>query len=395
MSIASIAEELVSSDLSLPKDTYIYALAKLSNSVACIASDDSLHFLDEHSLKTKHRVASAHASVTSLAFVPGSQTLATAGRDGVVKVWDQRQNTSIKNLPIPNGQGISALAVNDNFVAAGTENTKEGPGDVGVYVWYAITLQAPFSSIQFFISNIYRDVRSPTVPFRSYLESHNDTITTLTFSPTSPSRLLSSSTDALLTLFNTTIADEDDAVQQVFNHSSAVHLATFLSADEVCAISSDETMAVYEVSKAEDVEKEDVHALSTVYGDVRGDLGAAYVAQLLKSGAETWVASGNFEGKELRLTPLARGEDKTEWRFQQPRAVVFPGAHGEEVVRDVLIDEGSRRVLSCGEDGMVKIWRVPEVGAGQMDVEEDAESAKKEKKKRKKREREKERFKPY
>lgn len=33
------------------------------------------------------------------------------------------------------GAGISALACRDTFIAAGTESTKEGLGDVSVLLW--------------------------------------------------------------------------------------------------------------------------------------------------------------------------------------------------------------------------------------------------------------------
>lgn len=136
--------------------------------------------------------------------------------------------------------------------------------------------------------------------------------------------------------------------------------------------------------------------MSTPYGDVREQLGASYVAQVVRSAGETWIASGNFEGRELRLTPLVGDGGKTKWRFEQGRAVKFEGAHGEEVVRDVLLDEGRGRVVSCGEDGMVRVWNVADVAGGEkMEVEEDEEEIRKEKKRRKKEKREKERFKPY
>lgn len=98
--MASTAKQIASSDLSLPKDTYIYALAQLASSIACIASDDSLNVLDPSMLNPKHKVSKCHNSVTSLASVPGSQTLATAGRDGVVKVWDERQDKPLSTLSI-------------------------------------------------------------------------------------------------------------------------------------------------------------------------------------------------------------------------------------------------------------------------------------------------------
>ena len=31
-------------------------------------------------------------------------------------------------------------------------------------------------------------------------------------------------------------------------------------------------------------------------------------------------------------------------------------AHGEEVVRDLLLLDGEKKALSCGEDGRVKVW---------------------------------------
>ena len=233
--------------------------------------------------------------------------------------------------------------------------------------------------------------------------------------------LLSSSTDALLTLFNTAIADEDDAVTQVFNHAAAVHCASFIATDEIAAISSDEQMSAYQLNRAEDIEREDVVALEPRYGDVRAELGASYVVDLVKAAAtadpETWIVSGYleyvaaslhthvktdpFRSKSLTITPLVRqaGAAPTKWQFEHNNAIAFPGAHGEEVVRDVLVLP-DHRVLSCGEDGAVRAWSVPETQsattAGTMEVDQpDDEAAKPSKKKHKKHKRDKERFQPY
>ncbi|KAF2218147.1 WD40-repeat-containing domain protein [Elsinoe ampelina] len=373
--MASVAKQTATSNVSLPPDTYIYALARLSNSIACIASDDTIGLLDPTTLKVKHKISKCHKSVTSLTAVTGSQTLATAGRDGLVKVWDERKEASLSTLSIR----ICGCIRMVSFFSCPWCTTRSS---LGFYLSLVMTA-------------VMKDVRNITSPLRSYLESHNDTIATLSFSPSSTNRLLSSSTDALLTLFDTTQAEEDDAIQQIFNHSAAVHLASHLSQDEICAISSDEALSVYEISKPEDVENEDVHSLLTAYGDVREELKASYVAQILQSAGETWVASGHLEEKTLRLTPLVRGEGKTKWRFDHSRALSLPDGHGEEVVRDVLLDEVSKTVISCGEDGMVRVWAVPDAGADGMEIEEDEAESKKEKKRRKKEKREKERFKPY
>ncbi|GAM82281.1 hypothetical protein ANO11243_002600 [Dothideomycetidae sp. 11243] len=271
------------SALSLPSDTYIYSLARLqssSNSAACIASPSSLVLFDSNSLSAVHHIRKCHTdSVTAL--VSAGSRFATAGRDGLVKLWDDRAKSESASTTLrgKDGVGFSAIAASCNLIAAGTENTRDGPGDVSVLVW---------------------DARSPGTALRTYADSHNDTITALTFHPTAASPLLlSSSTDALLTLFDTSQPDEDDAVAQVFNHSAAVHCASFLAPDEVAAISADEQLGVYQLLTPEAIANEDAVAASTQYGDVRPNLSAGYVVDLLRGASpnepQTWVASGNLE----------------------------------------------------------------------------------------------------
>jgi len=92
------------------------------------------------------------------------------------------------------------------------------------------------------------------------------------------------------------------------------------------------------------------------------------------------------------------------------RTVVFNSGHGEEVVRHVLLDERHKQIMSCGEDGMVRVWTIAEVqgssGDKEMDTEMDTDDktidkTKREgrkdeyKNKQKKEKREKERYKPY
>ncbi|KAF2157544.1 WD40 repeat-like protein, partial [Myriangium duriaei CBS 260.36] len=308
---------------------------------ACIASPSSLVLFDNSTLSVTRHVKNCHDSVTAIA--AANQHVATAGRDGLVKLWDDRSKDVNATLVLQgDGKGLSAVAVSEHLVAAGTENTRDGPGDVSVLVW---------------------DIRSPTSTLRSYADSHNDTITTLGFHPSDHSMLLSSSTDALLTLFNTSVADEDDAVTQVFNNAAAVHCASFLAADEVGAISSDEQMSIYQRSRPEDIERDDVVAVETRYGDVRTELNASYVVDLIRTSsaadAETWVVGGDLESRSITITPLVRqlAAGPTKWMFEHRRAVTFPGGHGEEIVRDVLLLP-DHRVLTCGEDGTVRMWTV-------------------------------------
>lgn len=87
------------SSLSLPPDSYIYSIdASGSGSFAAISSDDSLRVFDAGSLGLVSLVsAKTHdGGVTSLrTYRAGDHPLlTTAGRDGLVKLWDLRTGNS-------------------------------------------------------------------------------------------------------------------------------------------------------------------------------------------------------------------------------------------------------------------------------------------------------------
>lgn len=141
---------------------------------------------------------------------------------------------------------------------------------------------------------------------------------------------------------------------QVLNHGAAVHVSGFLD-ERVYAISTDEQMSVYTLSDPTD--DQDTAAPVHVLGDLRARLTSKYVVNLV---AGDFVASGNTEREKLVLTPLSGvlasdGDDVLD----VPGTVELEGAHGEEVVRDVLLDAGMEKVFTCGEDGNVRVWTVP------------------------------------
>jgi len=62
-----------------------------------------------------------------------------------------------------------------------------------------------------------------------------------------------------------------------------------------------------------------------------------------------------------------------EWSIDIDHAVVLPGGHGEDIIRDFLIPDGHRVIFTCGEDGYVRQWTGLESNIG-GDIE--AQSAK-------------------
>lgn len=122
------------------------------------------------------------------------------------------------------------------------------------------------------------DVRSSSSPSSRahYQEVHGDDITELAFHPSDPAVLLSGSTDGLVNVYDTRVADEDDMTLQTLNHDASIRRAAFLTGTHVFALSHDERFALYDV--AEDRENGD--ALQA-FGDLRPLLGCRYVADVM------------------------------------------------------------------------------------------------------------------
>ena len=319
-----MAKPIAASTIGSAPDTYLYALARIGDSFATIGSDDALRVFDS-SLKVISTSQPRNSGLSCLkAF--SDTTLATAGREGTIRLWDKRAKQAAQ-LDEPAGRAISALACHQNIIAAGTESNKEGLGDVSVLLF---------------------DTRNPSIPLRNYAESHTDSITQLAFHPTQLSAMLSGSTDGLVSIFDANQADEEDALQQVLNPRSAVHCAGFLTPDQAYVLTTDEQFLIYPLAEpVEGVEP----APAIDFGDVREKLGCMYVIDLLRqSDGQPVVAYGHNERQTLSLTQLTGPEP---WAFGQ--TVQLPGAHGEEVVRDVMVME--QRAYSCGEDGQVRVWK--------------------------------------
>ncbi|KAL2351463.1 WD domain-containing protein [Cryomyces antarcticus] len=349
--------QTASTTLALPAGSYIYTLLPTPAGIAALSSDDSVRLFSADTLAVTHVLPNTNKSVTSLKPVSaGGEVVATAGRDGVVRCWDSREagrtggNDGTRGMGGMVGDG--AKSGKAGLVAAGTENEKDGRGDEAVLVW---------------------DMRMPGQALRSYTETHSDTITELSFHPRQPHTLLSASTDGIASLFNTTVADEDDALLQQLPHNSAIHLAGFIAPSVAYAISCDEQCSFYALTAAEDEEEAlPVAAL----GDVRPRLGCAYVVDVLPAFQArhegSWIAVGDTETSRLDLIAIA---DSPSWHFVTAQALSFEGAHGDEIVRGVPALTTSQTFFTCGEDGHVRAWNddTPVAEPEEMDVDVDGD----------------------
>jgi WD repeat-containing protein 89 len=353
-----------SSTLPVPKDTYAYCIATTapqndikydtvssfasSDRLAVACSDDSLLILEPETLRVvpDGHFRQASRGITSLAKFSGegaSSTFVTAGRDGLVRGWDLRSTNAVVELACPGGDKdpVATVACNasSNTIAVGTELESNGPGDVNIYLW---------------------DMRKLNEPRNRYSESHTDTITELRFLPypsNASNVLLSGSTDGLVNVFDTSVADEDDAVLQVINHHGAIHHAGLLG-DDIFALSMDEHLTVY-VQQHQDLERSDPSPF--VVGDLRQHVDCEYAIKLLNRDASPLVAVGNHSiNQNLQLIPQHRSPGVSPtWSSVVSDIVTLPGGHGEDVVRDVLVSDSLGAVFTCGEDGTVRLWVDP------------------------------------
>ncbi|KAJ5676789.1 uncharacterized protein N7477_002422 [Penicillium maclennaniae] len=354
-------QAVASSSLGLPADNYIYSIAASAGCFAAISSDDSLRVFDASNLDSVSVISNkTHDGVSSLrSYTAGeSQLLVTGGREGKVKVWDVRSGNAVVELETARNAPVLSVACNPetNSIVAGTE---------------LVSSQAVVA---------FWDIRSPQAPRLQYVESHNDDITELQYHPTRSNILLSGSTDGLVNIYDTTVTDEDEALVQVINHGS-VHHAGFLSERTIFALSHDEHFSVHPATDPDDATQgpEPVH-----FDDVREPLGCEYVAQLCIGSQGPYIAAGNKIDQRLDLVPLV---SSPSWQFDKDNLWRLPGAHGEEVVRSIYLDEQSQSVFTGGEDGYVRAWKP----AGGEESQGQAGSGKTSRKDKK----QKDRFKPY
>ncbi|KAL1962535.1 hypothetical protein VTN77DRAFT_9410 [Rasamsonia byssochlamydoides] len=384
-----------SSSLSLPAGSYVYALAASpsseSGAFAAISSDDSLRVFDGQTLKLLSLAAPkthGQGGVTCLKEYRENSTgsahglLATAGRDGAVRLWDVRAGHGSGNAAVEmktaKNAPILSLACHGatNTVVAGTE------------------LMSSQASVVFW------DVRSPKEIRHQLVESHNDDVTELQFHPTRDNVLLSGSTDGLVNIYDTTVTDEDDALLQVINHGS-IHRAGFLSEKAVYALSHDEVFSIHPITDP-DSNNAEKDPSPIQFGDLRQPLKCEYVVQTLANNQGIFLAAGNATEKRLDLFPII---SNPKWQFDHSNIWRLPGAHGEEIVRTVYLDEQSRTIFTGGEDGFVRAWKPKEAETESTEVGGDREMreqrdqgatpVKPGPRKEKKKHKEEKRYKPY
>lgn len=246
---------------------------------------------------------------------------ATAAEDGV-KVWDIRARNNVASLQNDKASPFFSLDSRHNMLACGTE-LKDYDAELHIY-----------------------DIRNWTKPVRSFVDSHHDDITDIKFHPCDSNLLMSGSTDGYVNIYDLTQDDEEDALHQVINFAS-IHSCGWLGPKRIWSLSHMETFGIHELNDKSD---EMIEPKPLEFGDVRDKWGCDYVIDIYPS----FIATGKTHESqgELKIIPFQNEQ------VDVSSALVIPDAHGNEVIRDVLIPKNQTSLLySCGEDGYVNVWK--------------------------------------
>lgn len=106
-----MAVQALNANVGLPPNSYIYRIISTAtrldpltysrtDQLAIISSDDSLRFLDSATLNVNSVIKDVNDSVTCLerANDAPSNVVATAGRDGLVRFWDNRSRQKVLEI---------------------------------------------------------------------------------------------------------------------------------------------------------------------------------------------------------------------------------------------------------------------------------------------------------
>lgn len=284
-------------------------------------------------------------------------TFISSGYDGI-KVWDSRVKPNASrpvhqfNLPIlpaPGNKGnskapiVTAIDVcpQNNQIAAGTELTGT---DASLFIW---------------------DIRNSSKPAISYIDSHSDDVTCLRYHPVNKQVLLSGSTDGLINIYNTQIADEEEALYQTINNQISIHSAGFISQQEVFALSHTETLTMYQIPNPDDEKVTEREVKPLEFGDVREKWACEYVVDFYPGFIATGRNSVDPQLQLIPFTPATYDSARDSSSLALDNSLILKGAHGEEVVRSLYYDQKCSNIYTCGEDGCIKSWHIDQ---GDLDV---------------------------
>ncbi|KAI9591687.1 WD40-repeat-containing domain protein [Syncephalis fuscata] len=249
--------------------------------------------------------------------------LLSCGEDGLVALWDFRQNTKMPSQSYQSNICTPMLALDqaDTIIAAGTDLVEY---DAYVLFW---------------------DMRSNSL-VKQFSEAHSDSVTQVHFHPDNAQYLLTASMDGMLNIYDLQEQEEDDVLIASANTESSIHRADFFgpSFEYIYCLSHMETLSLW---KGEGMDP------LCLFGDIRRastdttTIDYAINCQYDASSQRLFMLSGSNEGA-LHIHHVNLNELQHCTSFMS-------GGHSE-IIRGSYWQPKSNYLVSGGEDGKLCSW---------------------------------------
>lgn len=287
------------------------------------------------------------ASVRSVAISPDSQTLASAGDDNTVKVWDLN-NGSLKNTFKPQTGFFKGEATYFTSVAISPEGQMLASGclDKTIKLWHLNN------------GNLIRD-----------LKGHSDSVYSVAISPDSQT-LVSAGREKIIKVWN---LPTGQAIRNLTGHSESVYsVAISPNGQTLVSGSRDNTIKVWNLFNGKLLNTFTGH-IDWVYCVAFSPDGKTIVSgsndntiklwnlssgQLIRTlnGHSNWVTSVAVSPNGSTLISGSRDKTIKLWNMDNGEQIATLTEHLESVCCVVISPDG-KTIASSSDDGAIKIWQ--------------------------------------